>query len=182
MRCTSAPPAGIIPAGARAATRDMAISLAPVALGDLRMLPNASVYLSDPQLPDPEQTLGVRLSQLDHRSLHTTKAFVRSAGIPEVGLAQRNAERSNNFLPCQGFVEVPDFEGLLRDQRPNFSLFFDHLFEHCPSFADTLIASPDLAGGECLGVLLTSFCASCISFFSVFFSVSFPPVAIPQFP
>ena len=44
-------PARTIPARARAATRDMAISPAPVVSGNLGMLSDTAVYPSDPQLP-----------------------------------------------------------------------------------------------------------------------------------
>ena len=116
------PPASMIPARARAATRDMVISLAPVAPSNLCILPNAAVYPCGPQLSESEQTLGVHLGQPDHHSLCTTEALVQPAGTPEVGLGQRNKERSNNFLPCHDLVVVPDFEGPLPDQRLNFSL------------------------------------------------------------
>ena len=93
-------PAAIIPATARAATRDMATSLAPVVPRNLGILPNAVIYLSNPPLSKPEKTLGVRRGQSDHQSLHTTKAFVQPAGTPRSGLssAMQSAATTSYFV------------------------------------------------------------------------------------
>ena len=48
--------AGFIPAGACAATQDVATSLAPVAPGNLGMLSNEGVYPFDPQHSGPKKT------------------------------------------------------------------------------------------------------------------------------
>ena len=108
MHRVTTPPLGIIPAAVGATTRDVTAPPAVVTPGNLGMFPDAAVYPSDPQVS--EQALGICLDQPDHCSLYTDDLFVKRAELFEVGLAQCNAERSSNFLPCQVLVAVPDFE------------------------------------------------------------------------
>ena len=49
--------------------------------------------------------------------------------MPGVWLAQRDAQRGNNFFPWDGLVKVPNFESPLRDQRLNVDLPPDRLIE-----------------------------------------------------
>ena len=44
-------------------------------------------------------------------------------------LAQHDAQRSNNFFPCGGLVEVPNFKGPLRDQRLYIIFLSDRLIK-----------------------------------------------------
>ena len=107
---------------AHAATRDMAISLVPVALGNLGMLPNATVYPPDPQFFKSERTLGIHLGQPDHRSPYAVEAFVQPAGIPKVGLAQHNADHStiSSFVTVSSWSLIPRDLFETKDLTPAF--------------------------------------------------------------
>ena len=60
---------------------------------------------------------------------YTAKALIQPALVPEVWLAQRDTERGQNFFPCDGLVEIPNFKGPLRDQRLNVGSLPDRLVE-----------------------------------------------------
>ena len=55
---------------------------------------------------------------------------MQPALVLEVWLAQRDTERSHNLFPCDGLVEIPNFNGPLRDQRLNLGSLPDRLAEH----------------------------------------------------
>ena len=111
-------------ARASAATWDVAILLAPKALGNLGMLADASIYPTNPYFSQQS----VHLCHMDHCRPHFTQSDVKPVCPIKVGPVQRPGEWNNLFLFLYSLVKVPNIEGLFRDQGfnlcPKYCLLF----------------------------------------------------------